>query len=176
MNEAGRSGQCVTFFAAADEKRFTILVRLVADSVRLAFTCLSARADIRTGSSSTRRWCATVGTQRPGSLSDARSHAWWDAQAEASLGSSPGSPGCMDRGVGEDMRRRTAKSSVQHLLTATTSTARFQWYQKTTNTRIERMFSNAENQVVGRGTAGNQALRRALRSPSCTMSISQNSR
>ena len=49
--EAGRSGQCVTFFAAADENRFTNLVWLVVDTVRLAFLCQSVRANIRTGGS-----------------------------------------------------------------------------------------------------------------------------
>ena len=41
------------------------------------------------------------------------------------------------------------------------------------NTSIKKMVSNAENQVVGRCTAGNQALRRASRDPSCTTSTSQ---
>ena len=43
------------------------------------------------------------------------------------------------------------------------------------NTSIKKMVSNAENQVVGRCTAGNQALGGALRNPSCTISIFPNS-
>ena len=43
------------------------------------------------------------------------------------------------------------------------------------NTSRKNMVSNAENQVVRRCSAGNQALRRASRNPSCTTSIFPNS-
>ena len=64
-----------------------------------------------------------------------------------------------------DMRRRTAKSTLQQFVDRNNIHGSLPIVSEN-NTGIKRMVSNAENQVLGRGTAGNQALRRALRNPS----------
>ena len=138
---AGRSGQCVTFIAAADEKRFTNLVWLVVDTVRLAFTCQSARADIRTGGSILLglmcEFHPKLARHGDDSASGKSQHGIPEQKLQRVLalevqGAWNEAPASMGALFPADMRRRTAKSTLQHLLTARTSTARFQWYQKTT--------------------------------------------
>ena len=95
-------------------------------------------------------------------------------------GSKPGSLRCMDQGArlrGHCSRRRLSPYGE-------IDTATFDDRHNThgslpmvseNNTSRKNMVSNAENQVVRRCTAGNQALRRASRNPSCTTSIFPNS-
>ena len=186
-HQAGRSGQCVTFFAAADEKRITNLVgwlltrrvsRSHANPPALTYAPAGPYSFVWCGSSAHCR-CATVRTQRAGSLSGPSenptvSHARWYARAESFK---PWKSRVHGPRRSTEARRHsspyceidTATFDDRHNIHGSLPMV------SANNTSIKNMVSNAENQVVGRCAASNQALRRALRNPSCTMSIFQNS-